>query len=363
MLHPRLQGKLLFFALLLMPTSARSNYQILANFNGSNGATPQAGVIMDSSGDLYGTTTEGGSANLGTIFQLSPGGTITTLINFNGPNGAEPLLAGLIMDKSGNLFGTTFYGGTAFPGDGTVFKISPNDTLNTLIKFNGSNAANPVAGVIMDSNGNLYGTTLGGGSATEGTAFKLSPDGTLTTLVNFGGSNGANPYAGLLMDSNGNLYGTTLQGGASNEGTVFKLSPDGTLKTLISFNGSNGAYPYANLLMDSSGNLFGTTPYGGLSNEGTVFKLSPDGTITTLHNFAGGSKDGAQPVANLFMDNGGNLYGTTSYGGSLNDGTVYELTGVTSVVPEPSKLLLFGQGVIGLLGLVWSGRRTLSQIR
>jgi uncharacterized repeat protein (TIGR03803 family) len=196
----------------------------LASFNGTNGLFPiVSGVIMDSSGNLYGTTSQGGAFGDGTVFEVVKGsGTITTLASFNGTNGDSPH-GGVIMDSSGNLYGTTSQGG-AF-GNGTVFEVPKgSSTITTLATFNGSNGAGPVAPLIMDSSGNLYGTAGVGGAFGDGTVFEV-PKGssTITTLATFNGSNGAGPEAPLFMDSSGNLYGTTKGGGASGHGTIFEL--------------------------------------------------------------------------------------------------------------------------------------------
>jgi uncharacterized repeat protein (TIGR03803 family) len=314
------------------------------------GAQPSDGLIMDSAGNFYGTTSAGGSADLGTVFKLDPSGNETVLHSFTGsPNDGVRPVSGLLMDRAGNLYGTTPSGGVATSicsvssleavGCGTVFKVDPSGNETVLYTFTGMNGdgAQPFAGsLIMDSVGNLYGTTELGGSANLGTVFKLDPLGNETVLHTFSvtdNGDGQNPVAGLVTDSAGNLFGTTLHGGALGAGTVFKVDPSGNETVLYSFVGINGqnSEPFANLILDSVGNLYGTTVEGGNSStgEGTVFKVDPSGNETVLYTFTGTNGDGTSPAAGLIMDSAGNLYGTTSEGGSSGgsgEGTVFRLT-------------------------------------
>ncbi len=317
----------------------------------SDGATPTAGLIADAAGDLYGTTEFGGGSGCqspigngcGIVFKLTPSGTETVLHSFTGSpsDGANPF-AGLIAHAAGNLYGTTALGGAS--DDGTVFKLTPSGTETVLYSFTGSpsDGAIPTAGLIADPAGNLFSTTHVGGASGDGTVFKLTRSGTETVLHSFtGGGDGAVPIAGLIADAAGNLYGTTFTGGGSGCGgsgcgTVFKLTRSGTESVLHSFTGSfgDGAGPDAGLIADAAGNLYGTTEFGGGSigcrstignGCGTVFKLTPSGTETVLYSFTGGG-DGAEPFAGLIADAAGNFYGTTSQGGASNDGTVFKLT-------------------------------------
>jgi uncharacterized repeat protein (TIGR03803 family) len=215
-----------------------------------------------------------------------------------------------------------------------VFELAHGSgTITTLASLNGTDGANPNAGLIVDSSGNLYATTLNGGASGDGTVFEVAHgSGTITTLASFNGTDGAHPYneEGLIMDSSGNLYGTTESGGASGDGTVFELvHGGGTITTLASLNGTDGSRPYGSLLMDSSGNLYGTAHLNGATGNGTVFELAHgSGTITTLvlFNFT----DGAHPQGGLIMDSSGNLYGTTADGGAATLGTVFELPGAAA---------------------------------
>jgi uncharacterized repeat protein (TIGR03803 family) len=305
------------------------NESVLHSFTGGDGSVPYAGLVIDPAGNLYGTTLFGGSSGYGTVFKLDPAGPETVLHSFTNAagDGGDPF-AGLLLDTVGNLYGTTEIGG-AF-GYGTVFKLDPSGTETVLYSFTnaGGDGAYPLAGLVIDPVGNLYGTTDDGGSSGYGTVFKLDSSGSETVLHSFtnAGSDGAYPFAGLVMDTAGNLYGTTVQGGASNYGTVFKLDPFGTETLLHSFAYSDGAAPVAGLVIDPARNLYGTAHGGGPSGNGVVFKLDPSGTETVLHSFTNSDGDGGDPEGGLVMDPAGNLYGTTFEGGSSNYGTLFKLT-------------------------------------
>jgi len=317
-----------------------------------DGTYPDAGLLLDATGNLYGTTPTGGSATTcgnsgcGTVFKVDTSGTESVLYNFVGPpDGADPE-AGLIRDAMGNLYGTTAGGGAA--GYGTVFKIDASGTETVLYSFTGPpDGAYPYAGLAMDASGNLYGTTREGGTGqcTQpgngvgcGTIFKLDTTGTESVLYSFAGPpDGGNPYAGLIMDAKGNLYGATSEGGSGQCkqsgnvvgcGTIFKLDTTGTESVLYSFSGApDGAYPYAGLVMDAKGNLYGTTEGGGSSGGGygTAFKVNKVGEETVLHTFTGRS-DGASPFGGLIRDAKGNLYGTAAYQGAHGRGVVFKIT-------------------------------------
>jgi uncharacterized repeat protein (TIGR03803 family) len=220
----------------------------------------------------------------------------TTLVSFSGTNGSSPQ-AGLIQANDGNFYGTTSKGGTndhTLYGYGTIFKMTPSGVLTTLISFDPTNSnglyngAYPLAELIQANDGNFYGTTTGGGTDGYGNIFKMTPSGSFTTLVSFHYGNGAYPYAGLIQANDGNFYGTTYEGGPNVSGTIFKMTPSGTLTTLVSFNGTNGAYPHAGLIQASDGNFYGTTIGSAArasSDRGSVFKMTPSGTFTTLVSF------------------------------------------------------------------------------
>ena len=227
--------------------------QTLCSFNGTNGASPEAALTLGNDGNFYGTTSQGGSTNsiypngLGTVFKVTTRGVLTTLVSFNFTNGAFPLAA-LTLGNDGNFYGTTQCGGITNPsfpsGMGTVFKVTANGTLTTLVSFNFNNGANPYAALTLGADGNFFGTTPNGGSSyNEGAVFKVTTNGTLTTLVSFKGTNGAEPFAALTLGTDGIFYGTTSSSYPSGMGTVFKVTTNGTLTTLVSFNFTNGAGP------------------------------------------------------------------------------------------------------------------------
>jgi len=331
------------------------------NPNGGDGSTPYFGdLIFDAAGNLYGTTVSGGKGTncgalgCGTAFELSPkaggGRTEKVLHSFSndGNDGVNPM-AGLIFDAAGNLYGTTSGGGAY--GYGTVFELIPTSAggfvERTLHNFNydGKDGANPVAGLIFDTAGNLYGTTSRGGPYQGGTAFELTPAAggvwTEKILHSFGNNwDGGNLWAGLIFDASGNLYGTAVQGGTHFVGVVFELMPEAggewREKILHNFGAYtvDGVYPKARLIFDSEGNLYGTTFWGGTVRGeniacaptcGTVFELTPAAeggwSEKVLHIFGRGAGEGFHPYSGLVLDAAGNLYGTTSeYGG-----TVFEL--------------------------------------
>lgn len=318
---------------------------VLYSFSGgSDGVSSYAGLIFDGNGNLYGTTTGGGTnstgcSGCGTVFELSPSSSGTwsekLLYTFGAlfSDGASPY-GPLVFDKKGNLFGTTISGGSA--GYGTVFELTPGSsgtwTESVLYSFsNGKDGGIPFFGLVLDSAGNLYGTTESGGLYGFGTVFELiaGTTGTWTEKVlhSFtGGNDGATPVGGLVFDSVGNLYGLTISGGLHDYGVAFKLTHSSTgnwsAKAIYSFpSGAGGSSPSGNLIFDSTGNLYGTATY-------IVFELSPNSsgtwTAKTLHNFAGGS-DGATAMTGLIFDKAGSLYGTTDTGG-YHRGTVFKLT-------------------------------------
>ncbi|WP_287130212.1 choice-of-anchor tandem repeat GloVer-containing protein [Candidatus Cyanaurora vandensis] len=298
----------------------------LYNFEAAPGTQPQAGVVNGTDGNFYGTTVNGGTYGLGTVFKLTPTGEFTTLYAFSGGSeGANPH-ARLRQGADGNFYGTTDQGGEA--NLGTVFRITPTGSLTTLYRFTGPDGANPRAGLALDLDGTFLGTTFGGGASGLGTVFKITPAGSLTTLYSFGGLDGRSPYAALLRGTDGNFYGTTYQGGATNFGTAFRISPTGLLTTLHTFTGvgSEGRSPRSSLVVGIDGNFYGTTQAGGGTfGLGTVYRLTAQGTLTTIYSFVGAA-DGASPYGELLLATDGSFYGTAINGGTSGNGTVYQVT-------------------------------------
>jgi uncharacterized repeat protein (TIGR03803 family) len=333
----------------------------LYSFTGTNdGANPVAGLVQGNDGNLYGTTPCGGSNGYGTVFKISTSGVLTNLWSFTGGNGGAYPQAGLVQGSDGNFYGTTagffnFYGYTS--GHGTVFKISTNGALTSLYSFGSVQDTNGIAldganpnGLVQGSDGSFYGTTQGGGTYWYGTVFKISTNGVLTSLYSFGYyySNGYLPAAGLVQGSDGNFYGTTDDGGTNgyygNFGTVFRISTSGELTTLYEFDtvtavyGYNynldGANPQAAMVQGSDGYFYGTTSGGGSGNDGTVFKISTNGALTSLWTFYT-KLVGIYPNG-LVQGSDGNFFGTTEYDGSGRsfegepevggNGTVFEIS-------------------------------------
>jgi uncharacterized repeat protein (TIGR03803 family) len=342
----------------------------------ADGSVPPGNLILDGTGNLYGTTASGGivgglcpSYGCGTVFEWTASGTLKILYSFSAtPDGFNPRV-GLVRDSKGDFYGTTAYGGNAggvcgTSGCGTAFelvKTGATYTEKVLYAFNGgTDAAHPASGLVRDTSGNLYGTTpVGGGSGCTsgtgcGTVFKITSAGNEEVLYSFTGNvDGATPSASLILDGAGNLYGTTTYGGnvggecpSLGCGVVFKVTPTGEEVVLYRFKGgADGQSPMAPLVADGKGNLYGTTSTGGYLNNlwckvqqhgcGVVFELTEKGVLRTLHTFKGYPKDGQHPIAGLVRDKLGNLYGTTDWGGQdLNGGTAFKVTpsGVETVL-------------------------------
>ena len=385
-----LVATLSFLAAVSQPAHSQT-YSVIYNFTdkGSDGASPYGGPILDQSGNLYGTTYDGGSYGSGNIYKLAPSGsswTYSTLYSLKGiPDGSGPAfgtlamrddrvlfgttegggdfgtafavcacpgseivvhkfgvgtdgaqpIGGVVLDPAGNFYGTTSLGGAY--GDGTIFEEKRSGrgwTESVIYNFTGGNdGTNPPAGVTLDAHGNLFGTTSLGGIYGGGVVYELSHSSTgwtQTVLYTFQGqSDGQNPVGGVVLDEAGNLYGTTFDGGINGGGTVYELSPSGggwTFTVLYSFAGGYGG-PYNKLTL-ANGSIYGFTNAEGANGLGSIFKLTPANggwTFTDLHDFLGGS-DGALPYGSVAVDSDGNVFGTAVTGGSKNQGVVFEIT-------------------------------------
>lgn len=327
-----------------MPSSAQT-FSRLTKFSGTNGQEPTYGSLMQGlDGNFYGTTYLGGANNGGEVFKITPNGKVTTIYSFcPGVGCADGSLPndGLLQGFDGSLYGTTSEGG---PSDyGTVFKLSPSGALTTLHDFcsemNCADGVVPYFGLIQGIKGNLYGATTTAVAGINGTVFDITPTGQLTTLYTFcalsncldgGGASGA-----LILDTNGSFYGVTGNGGPKKVGTIFRITVDGDLTTLHTFDDTDGAYPNT-LMAATDGNLYGTASYGGINNKGVIFKLTRSGQFSVLYNFCSlmFCADGATPYAPLVEGTDGNFYGTTTFGGvnRLNGqlfggyGTVFQIS-------------------------------------
>jgi uncharacterized repeat protein (TIGR03803 family) len=346
------------FVLILCTAAAvaapAQTFTLLFTFDGKDGSDPNS-LVQGLDGNLYGTTgTGGGRYNGGTVFKITPTGSLTTLFSFcpvshHCITGANPQR--LTLGMNGTLYGTTSAGGRnrqCCSGAGTAFRINPTNgghtkMYNFCARERCTDGATPRSGLVQGLGGNWYGTTAFGGTGDVGTVFKMTPKGSLTTLYTFcpqGGNcpDGSLPAADLILASDGSFYGTTELGGANGFGTVFKITASGRLTTIYNFcsqtNCADGDQPGSALVQASDGNLYGVTPYGGTGpncnsgNCGTVFKITTGGTLTTLYSFCARTNcsDGYVPLGSLVQATDGNFYGTTALGGSNYEGTIFKIT-------------------------------------
>lgn len=317
----------------------------LLNFN--QGAYPSALTLDANNDNFYGTAMEGGVSNskypdgMGTVFMVTPGGLLTTLLSFTNSDGAFPA-ASLTLGKDGNFYGTTENGGNTNlnlnSGYGGIFRVTPSGVLTNLVNFNDTDGQDPNS-LTLYNDGSLFGTAAGGGNG-SGTVFKASTNGTFAWTISLNGNNGISPSAALTVGADGNLFGTTKNGGDDSFGTIFKITTNGILTTLFSFSfDTNGAYPSAALLLGNDGNFYGTSTEGGNLNlnggygYGTVFKITTNGVLTTLASFAG--TNGSDPQAALTLDGNGNIYGTTASGGTNGNGTIFRLLLPAVITVQP----------------------------
>lgn len=289
----------------------------LANFTGPNGLTPVAELVIGPDGNFYGTTQRGGNAmagtelGKGTVFRLTPGGNLSTLVNFNGNNGATP--GPLIVGRDGNLYGVTSSGGNS--NSGTIFRMQPSGAFTTLVHFNGTNGGVPL-GLVYGADGNFYGTTNSGGGNYYGTFFRMTSSGAFTTLASFNSTTGRNPTSPLTLLPDGSFMGASRDG-------IFKVTPAGSITHLASLNETNGMGCHG-LVPGWDGELYGATESGGSAGVGTVFNVTPAGEFTVLANFH--NPDGVSPRAGLATGPYNRLYGTTEFGGIANQGTIFSIT-------------------------------------
>lgn len=379
-----------------------------------DGKNPRSGLVQANDGNFYGTTYDGGTSNSGSVFRLTPGGGYTNLYSF----GSQPLdgthpSAGLVQGSDGYLYGATVGGGTGYSG--TLFRISLSGSYSNLYSFQGStnDGQGPAVGLTRGNDGNFYGVTQGGGAGSSGTVFRFTTNGTETMLYSFAGSpnDGFEPLAPLVLGSDGNFYGTTFFGGITNVasigfvdtlglGTVFRISPGGSYQLLylfgstvpdgfapgqlvqasdgnfygVAFEGGtftnrgaifritpggseslfysfgsqpgDGSNP-GSLMIGSDGNFYGTTTKGGTNNIGSVFRISPGGSETVPYSFGSQPNDGNEPLGGLVQANGGNFYGTTLNGGAGTNGTIFELTGAIAYsTNQITQIRLVGTNVV-----------------
>jgi uncharacterized repeat protein (TIGR03803 family) len=368
-------------------------YNFCSHSNCTDGIWPYAGLTVGTDGNFYGTTALGGAdgeLGLGTFFQITPAGRLTTRYSFcsqpDCADGSKPEAA-LVLAADGNFYGTTTNGGNVYDGAtgycpasygcGTLFKITTSGKLITLYSFCSqpgcADGSDPLAPLVQAADGNFYGTTYEGGAGSSGTVFEITRAGALTTLYSFCGypcPEGGLPSAGLVQATNGNFYGTALWG-PNGEGMVFEMTPAGTLTTLYGFcskpNCADGNFPWAGLVQATDGNLYGTAGLGGANYAGTLFKITPTGTMIILHSFCSESDcaDGSSPATALVQGTNGILYGTTGdaiYYGSAG-GTVFSLSpGLAPFVGmQPgtgnvgTKVIILGNDLVGATGVSFHG--------
>jgi uncharacterized repeat protein (TIGR03803 family) len=318
---------------------------VLHSFAGPDGALPAAGLTQGVDEFWYGSAQAGGTnGDAGTLFRLDAAGNFDVLHSFGGPDGRFPQ-ATLVRGRDGSFYGTTVYGGTN--GDnGTLFRWGSQNGFASLFSFDGTNGSHPTGRLLQAADGNFYGTTSEGGvdyngaaSPGNGTIFRMSPDGQVTRLFSFSGPDGSGPAAGLVEGGDGGLYGTTQFGGTNGDnGTVFKTTAAGELTMLYSFKGGDGNYPVADLTLAGDGTFLGSTSgdraFGGTNTFGTLFRITPAGLLSTLVAFNG--TNGGCPLARLTAGDDGNYYGTAFQGGAGEGGTLFRLVEppvITGIAP------------------------------
>jgi uncharacterized repeat protein (TIGR03803 family) len=332
---PKRKTALLVLAALLLfavTTASSQTYKVLYKFqnNGIDPAYPTwTGLFAQGrDGNLYSTSQSGGLASkgdYGTVFQLTPAGKMTVLYSFTFNVGTHPS-SGLTLGTDGNLYGTTKGGGIT--NGGRVFKITTSGALKVLHSFDGgTEGSQPIAPPIEATDGNFYGTTSygKGGHSGSGMVYKMTPKGKLTSLYQFDFTHGGGPI-GLIQGTDGDFYGTTELGGTGKLGVVFKITSRGKLTVLYNFDGTKGQYPIGPIIQASDGNFYGTTFRGGPDNRGVIYKITPGGTLTVIHNFHSAAGQATYPLAGLVQGTDGNLYGATAFGGTFGHGQLFQIT-------------------------------------
>jgi uncharacterized repeat protein (TIGR03803 family) len=322
----KVRGLVITLALSLVAAAHAQTYADLYNFGSASGdpLSPQySGIVAQGpDGNLYSTTPAGGSGGLGAVFKITAQGAVSVLYSFDGTHGKVPY-SGLTLGTDGNFYGTASLGGSN--NLGVIFNITPAGAYTVLHTFASTDGYTPYAPPIQAADGNFYGTTVFGGSSAYGTVYKLTPTGTYTVLHSFDLTNGSRPYGPLVQANDGNFYGTAFGGVGDNRyGMVFKVTGGGKFTILHAFTLTDGANPNAGLVLGKDGNLYGTTSNGGSAGYGNVFKITPAGTLTSLHSFTPGT-DGGSPDGGLVQATDGNFYGVGYLGGSSNHGTIFRI--------------------------------------
>lgn len=343
----------------------------------SDGAHPNAGLVLARNGNFYGATVFGGPQNAGTVFRITTTGELTTLHNFCSlagcVDGSAPT-GGLVQATDGNFYGTTYEDGANGAG-GTIYKISPAGVLTTIYNFcsvrNCTDGAASQSDLVQGTDGNFYGIASFGGLGGSGVVFKVTPSGSYTTLHRFCSlancADGGSPNGALVQANNGNFYGTTNKYGLNvageGYGTVFEITPGGRLTTLHDFDYTDGCCALAGPIQATDGNIYGVTGTGGTGNGGTVFQMTLTGDLTTLYDFCLCDNDGNDPFAGLLQATNGTFYGTTWAGGTSNDGTVFSLsvglgpfvTTLPSAGRAGAKIIILGYGLTGTTSVTFNG--------
>jgi len=361
----------------LTPTGTLTVLYNFCSVTGCTDGTSPGALGLGADGNFYGVAGGGGAFGHGTLFKFTGSGAPITLHSFDGTDGSDPGDR-MVQVGSGDFYGATFFGGNLTEcfgiGCGTVFQITPSGTFTSLYDFCSVSGCADGAAIFNSlapyTNGDFYGATWGGGPGNGGTVFKITPTGTLTTLYSFCVvsypfcQDGDNPI-GPVLGNDGNFYGTTASGGAQDQGSVFRMTPSGTLTTIYSFCAktgcTDGSDARSGIILGSDGNFYGTTYYGGTHNEGTVFKITPAGVLTTLHSFDG--TDGYDQIGVLFQATNGVFYGQTTMGGSNGDGTIFSLNvGLHAFVATAptsgkvgAKVFILGNNLTGTTSVTFNG--------